>query len=451
MDICLESLGCRVNRAEVEALGYQLACAGHHIVDAAKRADLCIINTCAVTAAAERKSRRRVRSVSRDNPNAAIAVVGCYATIAPDVCAALPGVIHVVPNRDKARLHDMLPGTLQLPSASSSRDVADATSDHLHTRAFVKAQDGCDSHCTYCVSSLLRGPARSRPSNHVVADVRRMVGAGFQEVVLTGVNLASYGHDLHIRDGLRLLVERLLVETSVARLRLSSLEPWDLDEAFFDLWGDRRMCRHVHLPLQAGCDDTLRRMGRPISCAAYGQLVASARARIPDLAVTTDIIAGFPGETEAAFRTSYDFVAAMGFARSHVFTFSPRPGTVAAGLPDQLSREVRHARARVMRDLSAEQSSRFLRQFVGRKMLVLWENRRRDGLWSGLTDNYLRVVVRAVCNLHNRITPARLVGARDQYLTAELFGEPGLDGGAGERIPRDVEERCDVGSRSYDT
>nr|HID14294.1 MiaB/RimO family radical SAM methylthiotransferase [Anaerolineae bacterium] len=289
-------------------------------------------------------------------------------------------------------------------------------------RAFVKVQDGCDNHCTYCIVRLLRGPAHSRPVADVVAEVRAFVEAGCQEAVLTGVNLGSYGRDLGLANGLHALIVTLLAHTDLPRLRLSSLEPWDLDEAFFGLWENPRLCRQLHLPLQAGCDETLRRMGRRITTAEFARLVEVARAAIPDLAVTTDVIVGFPGETCAAFRASYDFVAGMEFARLHVFPYSPRPGTAAARLPDQVPRQVRRARACAMRELGAEQASRFRQRFVGREMAVLWEQRRHDGLWTGLTDNYLRVVTRAEGNLCNRLTATRLLTVQNGYLVGEVIG-----------------------------
>jgi threonylcarbamoyladenosine tRNA methylthiotransferase MtaB len=255
----------------------------------------------------------------------------------------------------------------------------------------------------------------------VVAEVQALVAGGCREAVLTGVNLGSYGRDLGVPDGLHALVETLLLDTDLSRLRLSSLEPWDLGEDFFELWEDPRLCRQLHLPLQAGCDETLRRMGRRITTAEFARLVEAARAAIPDLAVTTDVIAGFPGEDRGAFRASCDFVAEMEFARLHVFPYSPRPGTAAARFSDQVPREVRDARARAMRELGAEQASRFRQRFVGREMAVLWEQRRRDGLWSGVTDNYVRVVARATGDLHNHLTGTRLLAAQNGRLVGEVM------------------------------
>jgi len=394
----------------------EFAAAGHAIVGDPAQADVCIVNTCAVTASAERKSLRLVRALARANPAARIALTGCYATLKPAKCAALPDVAWVVPNSEKEQ-------TVKIVGATppQTRHPPFAIRHSLRTRAFVKVQDGCDNHCTYCITRLLRGPARSRPVGDVVAAVRALVEAGCQEAVLTGANLGAYGRDLGLPNGLRALVETLLARTDLPRLRLSSLEPWDLDQDFFGLWENPRLCRQLHLPLQSGCDETLRRMGRRTTTAEFVRLVEAARAAISDLAVTSDIIVGFPGEDEAAFRTSYNFAAAIEFARLHVFPYSSRPGTAAARLPDQVDRAERQARARAMRALSAEQAQRFRRRFVGREIKVLWEQRRRDGLWPGLTDNYLQVVTQTGDQLHNQLTDTRLLALQNGHLVGEVI------------------------------
>jgi threonylcarbamoyladenosine tRNA methylthiotransferase MtaB len=414
VNVYLQSLGCRLNQSELESLACRFAAAGHVVVDDPALADVCVVNTCAVTSKAERKSRHRVRALARANPEAHIAVVGCYATLSPQRCAGLPGVAWVVPNDEKERVVEIV-----APSPVSSCK-AEKRAPRFRTRAFVKVQDGCDNHCTYCIVRLLRGPSRSHPVADVVAQVQSLVEAGCQEVVLTGVNLGAYGRDLGLSNGLIALTVALLTHTDLPRLRFSSLEPWDLDGPFFELWENPRLCRQLHLPLQAGCDETLRRMGRRIATAEFAGLVEAARAVIPDLAVTTDVIVGFPGEDEAAFRASYDFVAAMEFARLHVFPYSPRPGTPAVRLSDPVERKVRDARARTMRDLGDGQALRFRQRFVGREMVVLWEQRRRDDLWTGLTDNYLRVVARAENDLHNRLVAAQLLAAQNGYLVGEV-------------------------------
>jgi len=415
--VYLRSLGCRLNQSEVDDLARRFAAAGHVVVCDPAQADVCIVNTCAVTAEAERKSRHLLRALHRASPAARIAAVGCAATFAPEELAALPGVAWVVPNDGKERVVEWVGGDGRPPEGGGGAIAPGG----LRTRAFVKVQEGCDDHCTYCITRLLRGPARSRPLDEVIARVRALVAAGYREAVLTGVNLGSYGRDLGMGQGLRRLVEAILSDTDLARLRLSSLEPWDLEEGFFGLWADPRLCPHLHLPLQSGCDGTLRRMGRRVTTRQYARLVEAARAAIPDLALTTDVMVGFPGEDEAAFAESLAFVERMGFARLHVFPFSPRPGTPAAGMADQVPRPVRRERARRMRELGARLAERFRRRFVGREREVLWERRRADGLWYGLTDNYLRVATHCPADLHNRITRTRLSAARDDILLGEVM------------------------------
>lgn len=420
MNVYLDSLGCRLNQSEVETMARQFAAAGHIVAGDPAEADVCIINTCAVTASAERKSRRRVQALSQINPKARIAAVGCYATLAPETCAQLPGVAWVIPNTEKEQTTKIVtPPPLRTPAPPHPCTPAPPLS---RTRAFIKVQDGCDNHCTYCITRLLRGPSRSRPVSDVVAQVRALVEAGCQEAVLTGANLCSYGRDLGLPDGLRALIEALLARTDLPRLRLSSLEPWDLSNAFFDLWENARLCRQLHLPLQSGCDETLRRMGRRTTTTEFARLVETARAAIPDLAVTSDLIVGFPGEEEDAFRASYDFAEAIEFARLHIFSYSRRPGTAAARLPDQVDRAERQARARTMRALGNEQSLHFRRRFVGREMAVLWEHRRPDGLWPGLTGNYLRVVTRTGDHLHNQLTNTQLLALQNGCLVGEVMG-----------------------------
>jgi threonylcarbamoyladenosine tRNA methylthiotransferase MtaB len=421
MKVYLDSLGCRLNLSEVETLARRLVALGWQVVSQPEEAQVYVVNTCAVTVQAERKSRSRVRSLAAANPQAAIAVLGCYATLAPRRCAAWPQVTWVIPNAEKERAAHIL--TEAQPRTGAGAPAGAFDGSFLRTRAFIKVQEGCDNHCTYCVTRRLRGPGRSRAVGEVVRQVRARVAEGYQEVILTGVNLGSYGRHRPGAGGLAGLVQTLLRETDVARLRLSSVEPWDLDEAFFTLWEDARLCRQLHLPLQAGCDATLRRMGRPITTARFARLVEAARATIPDLALTTDVIAGFPGEDEAAFEAGLAFVDRLAFARLHVFPYSPRPGTPAAEAPGQVPGPVRRARARRLRRLGARHAAQFRAQFLGREMPVLWERPNRAGLWSGLTDNYIRVVAPADEDLHNQIRMTRLLEARKRHLVGALVSQ----------------------------
>lgn len=421
MNVFLTYLGCRLNESEIEALAWRFRAGGHKIVQAPEEADLLVVNTCTVTGEAGRKSRQLVRRLARTNPEAEIAVTGCHATLAREEVSRLPNVTWVVDNAHKERLPELV------TDLNVSRPALKSVQRHLEpggmgrTRAFVKVQDGCNNRCTFCVTTLARGAGRSRPLSKVVREVQALVGAGYQEVVLTGVHLGSYGQDRDEPQGLYRLVARLLSQTTIPRLRLSSLEPWDLEPDFFELWSDARLCRQLHLPLQSGYDPILRRMARRTTTVSFARLVDAARARIPDLAVTTDLIVGFPGESDEAFEASYRFVESMAFARLHVFSYSPRPGTAAARMPNPVARAAKAARSRAMRQLGARQARDFRRQFVGRELDVLWEIGDDGGEWRGLTDNYLSV--RATCDmdLSNRITPTRLVATTARGLCGQIM------------------------------
>ncbi|MCS7260448.1 MAG: tRNA (N(6)-L-threonylcarbamoyladenosine(37)-C(2))-methylthiotransferase MtaB [Anaerolineae bacterium] len=421
MRIRLEALGCRLNTSEMEQLARQLRAAGHEVTDADGPCDVCVLNTCAVTHLAERKSRQMIRRLQQMHPHALLVVTGCYAELAPTHLQAM-GVPLIVGNRQKEHLMEIIGQKLGLPMVSPTSPLVSARG--LRTRAFVKVQDGCDNACTFCVVRLARGEGRSRPPEEVVQEVHQLVRAGYREVVLSGVHLGAYGHDWGDRLGLFHLVRRLLDETEPARLRLSSLEPWDILPEFFTLWEDHRLARHLHLPLQSGCDATLRRMARRTTTQSFAQLVAAARAVIPDLAVTTDIMVGFPGESEAEFAESIAFVEAMQFARLHVFRYSPRPGTRAATMPNQVPPAVARERAQQMHALGIKLERAFRRQFIGRTMEVLWETAQTTNqssqLWTGLTGNYLRVTAWSTEDLYNTITPTRLIAETEDGLYGEV-------------------------------
>lgn len=418
MRFLLDNVGCRLNWSEIELLAQELARGGHTIVASVDEAEVIAVNTCAVTAQAERKTRHRIRSLHRDNPQANLAVIGCYATLRPETSAGLPGVRWVIANKEKGRAGGLLTDDDSAPPPGGP----DERLETLRTRAFVKVQDGCDNHCTYCIVRSLRGQSRSRRLDDVVEEIQTLMGeAGSQEVVLTGACLGAYGQDLEHPQRLRGLVEAILADTDVQRLRLSSLEPWDIHETFFDLWEDSRLCRQIHLPLQAGCDDTLRRMGRQSRTEAFSRLVAAAREQIPDIAITTDVMVGFPGEDRAAFDQSYAFVEQMAFAKIHVFPYSERPGTAASRLPNQVPLHVKEDRARELRNLAQEQRRRYRYRFLGRELPVLWEKQRQDGRWTGWTDNYLRVVADADQDILNQTTQVRILSDEKGHLNGEVI------------------------------
>ncbi len=420
MRIYLTSLGCKLNQSEVESLARCFLSAGHQVVSAPEEADVGVVNTCTVTRTAARKSRQMIRRLHRANPRLHVAVTGCHAEIFEEEVASLPGVRWVVGNRDKDRLPELI--------GRRERRAEPAFLGPFpgRTRAFVKIQDGCDNRCAYCVVAIARGKQRSRPEGEVVAEILAREAAGYREVVLTGVHIGAYGRE---RGGsLGALVERILDETRVSRLRLSSIEPWDLSGSLLDLWQDPRLCRHLHLPLQSGSEAVLRRMGRRYSPTWFADWVERARAAVPDLTVTTDIIVGFPGETDEEFWESYRLAAVLAFARIHVFPYSPRPGTPAARMPDQVPEFVKRARVRSMLALAGESALAFQTSFLGRTVDVLWERSGGRGGWTGLTDNYLRVLAESDEDLTNVIRPARLLGWTERGLQGVLVGSGGPDG-----------------------
>lgn len=402
----LAFLGCKLNQSEMETLHSHLAEAGWTL-SPAEEADVVVLNTCAVTAEAARKSRQMLRRLRAESPNAKLVATGCYAELWPGEIEAAARPDLIVNNQDKPRLADILSGAAatRLPlTVSPGEGRGEGV---RRTRAFVKIQDGCDNACAYCVVHIARGASRSVAPDAIVDEVRSEANAGRKEVVLTGVNIGAYGHDLGGPD-LGGLVQHLLDETDIQRIRLSSVEPWSFREEWLPLWDSPRLCRHLHLPLQSGSDAVLRRMNRPCGSVDFLRLAQTLHSALPDLALTTDIIAGFPGETESDHRDTLALVEAAGFARLHVFPFSPRPGTTAASMSPQVNREEAERRCTELRALGSRLATAFSERFVGATLPVLWEQRRKGSLWTGLTGNYLRVFAESSANLGNRITDARI-------------------------------------------
>ncbi len=453
--IRLETLGCRLNIGETESFARAMVRLGHQIAGPNDTADLCVVNTCTVTATAAAKSRHAIRHLRRSHPAATIVVTGCDAELEAEAVRSA-GADIIVGNMDKDRLLDILRerGILAQTSVRSPHHgPRRSPAGTGRTRAFVKVQDGCNNRCTFCVVTLARGPGRSRPESEVIHEIQELTRSGVQEAVLSGVHLGSFGHDRGDRHGLTHLVRRILSETSLPRVRLSSLEPWDIDSAFFELFTNPRLLPHLHLPLQSGCDATLRRMARRTTVAKFAALLDQARAAHSDMAITTDIMVAFPGETDDDFETSLRTVRAMGFARLHVFRFSRRPGTAAATMNNQVPAHVAALRSERMHRLGANLEAMFQRRFAGRVMNVLWEHAQPvpGGLqWSGLTGNFLRVVAETPLDidLANRIRPA-VVGAPAPGAVHAVILDPATTDPAGATsavsdstgVPLDVDTR----------
>ncbi len=406
--VTLESLGCKLNQAEVEALAERLVSLGHELTASAAEADVYILNTCTVTHIADRKSRQALRAARRSNPRLRVIATGCYARRAPQDLARL-GVDAIAGNAEDDEVVAAIEGNGRVRTTGRTGDSSRGWS---RTRSLVKIQEGCHDFCSFCIVPYTRGLGASRTPDDILAEVNDKVARGHQEVVLTGTKLGDYGWNGNGSAGLPELVRRILADTDVQRLRLSSLQPADLTPELLTLWHDSRLCPHLHLPLQSGSDTILRQMRRPYTLADYGSAVRQARDSIPDLSITTDMLVGFPGEGDGEFEESYRFCERMGFAGIHVFPYSKRPGTPAAAMPGQIDDKVRKQRSARMMALGKRSAGRFRSQFLGRTMPVLWEDISVDGLWSGHTANYLRVYAKSDQRLAGEMLAARI---REEY------------------------------------
>ncbi|MFC1913980.1 tRNA (N(6)-L-threonylcarbamoyladenosine(37)-C(2))-methylthiotransferase MtaB [Chloroflexota bacterium] len=404
MKIALDSIGCKLNQAEIESLGKQFAAAGHRLVTLPDEADVYILNTCTVTHIADRKSRHLLRLAHRRNPATCLVAIGCFAERASGDLAQIDGVKLVLGNEQKPRLLQILEenGYLKRDMHLTSRGQ-DGTS--RRTRALVKIQDGCNNFCAYCIVPLVRRGEKSVPVAQIIDEVKQRAAAGYQEVVLTGTEIGSYNDE---GIGLRGLLERVLAENDVSRLRLSSLQPQGISSELVELWRNDRLCPHFHLSLQSGSDAVLKWMKRRYSAVNYQKAVSLIRQMVLGVAITTDIIVGFPGETEAEFEESYDFCRRMRFARIHVFPYSPRPRTEAAQMPERVGEKVKRRRCQRMLALAEESSVKFMQEFEGMILPVLWEQK-AGGLWSGLTCNYIRVYAKSNDDLTNKVLPTKLL------------------------------------------
>jgi threonylcarbamoyladenosine tRNA methylthiotransferase MtaB len=402
--VALESLGCKLNQAEIEDLGRQLAEAGYRLVSADDKPDIYVLNTCTVTHVADRKSRHTLRLAHRRSPAARLIVIGCYAHRAPRELEQIDGVELVLRNESKADLVSILENNPRLGITVRQTALHSAKSSRRN-RAFLKIQDGCRNYCAFCIVPYVRTREESIPAGRIIAEVKGRVAAGYQEVVLTGTEVGTYS-----RDGIKLagLLERIIRETDIRRLRLSSLQPPEITGELIRLWRDPRLCPHFHLSLQSGSDTVLVRMKRRYTVADYRRAVNLIRTSVPDVAITTDVIVGFPGETDEEFRETLEFCREMRFSRVHVFPFSPRPGTAAANMPGQLSSTVKKGRSQQMLALARQNDIDYRQRFLGRIMPVLWERKNHD-IWSGLTGNYIKVYAGNKNDLGNRLLPVKLL------------------------------------------
>jgi threonylcarbamoyladenosine tRNA methylthiotransferase MtaB len=427
MQIHLKTLGCRLNEAELETWAQAFQAKGHGITRNLSEAQLVIINSCAVTQDAVKKSKQMIRRIHRDNPQAKLVVSGCYATLNETEAAQLMGVDFIVGNQDKNQLVEKTLAELNLNSmpAMSTEPGEVSLFSRGRQRAFVKVQDGCRYRCTFCIVTVARGEESSRPVQDVIQEINTLYSQGINEAIITGVHLGGYGSD--ISSNLVELITEILDKTAIPRLRLGSLEPWELPDGFFELFKNPRLMPHLHLPLQSGSDSVLRRMARRCKTEEFGQIVKLARAAIPHFNITTDIIVGFPGETEVEWQESFEYIKNLGFGHIHIFSYSPREGTKAAGLPDQIDQNTKKQRSKQLHELADTMKRRFIAENLGEQANILWEGQKEaqsNGTIRhfGYTPNYLRVACDVAPDLilENRMVAGELIEAKQDFVLVRL-------------------------------
>ena len=423
--VAIETHGCKLNQADAGVLASEFLDAGFRLVDEGGPADVYLVNTCTVTHIADRKARQALRAARRRNPDAVIVATGCYAQRSPDAVRNVAGVDMVVGNESKATLVRQVVewrGESPVPYAADT-DSYVAGPRSTRTRAMIKIQEGCNQVCAYCIVPKVRGRERSIPPEEIVRRINDHLARGYKEVVLTGTQLGTYGFDLPDID-LTGLLQRILSESGVPRLRVSSLQPQEVDGALLALWSDDRLCPHFHLALQSGSDGVLSRMRRRYTAHQYSETVAMIREAVPGASITTDVIVGFPGESETDFAQTYVLCEEVGFAAMHVFPYSARPGTSAAHFADGVDDAVKSARVREMVALSRRSSAAFRERSLGSTRPVLWEEPKAAlgaDAWVGLTDNYIRVAAKSPTPLANEITPARLLRQKEDLVISQVL------------------------------
>ncbi len=405
----LYTLGCKVNQYETEAMGELLKKSGYEITDFSQPADVYVINTCSVTNMGDRKSRQIIRRAKKTNPDAVIAVAGCYSQTAPEEILAIDGVNLVLGTQGRHNIAELLKN---LDTESKVNAVSDIMTTHDfeelkidsytdRTRAYIKIQDGCSQFCSYCIIPYARGPVRSRNEDEVIEEIKKLAQKGFSEIILVGIHVASYGKDLGNTSLENLLLKADAID-GIKRIRMSSIEPMTLNKSFVDkVKVSKKLCNHFHISLQSGCDETLKRMNRHYTTAQYMEIVNGLRTAFPDTAVTTDIMVGFPGETDEEFQKTAEFIKKADFADAHVFMYSQRRGTPAAKRPDQIPPEVKEKRSKEIIEIVKHSRESFLSRFIGSTHEVLFEQP-SGGYFEGKTSNYITVKVKANENLQGQ-------------------------------------------------
>ncbi len=428
--VASHALGCKVNQYESEAIAELFAQKGYEIVDIDEWADIYIINTCTVTNFGDKKSRQLIRKVKRQNPEAVVAAIGCYAQTAPDEIKNIEGVNLIIGTKGRKDIVDLVESYVpEMGVVSTVGQIAkEREFEHLtiskladRTRAYLKIQDGCSQFCSYCIIPYARGPIRSRDPEDIMDEVKVLAENGFKEIILTGIHVASYGKDL---KGVTLLdvIKRVQAQEGIERIRFSSVEPNIVTEEFAsELSKLDKVCDHFHLSLQSGCDRTLKRMNRKYDAAGYERAVEILRKYFPNVAITTDIIAGFPDETDEDFEKSLEFAKKIGFAKIHAFPYSPKRGTPAAVMPNQILNAVKNERTSRLIEASDRMADEFIKSFEGRVMPVLYEREIEHNIYEGYTTNYIRVLSESSENIKNKILNTEIVSSEDEKAIGRIL------------------------------
>ena len=409
-------VGCRLNQAEIEQLALSLVEAGVEVVSDPEEADEIVINTCCVTAKASADSRKMLRHHKAHFPNARVIGTGCWVSVSKDKTAELPQMLDLA--YDNANKNQILVDLLAKanPQRFDFEDVRPDLGSRNRTRGFVKVQDGCDNRCAYCLTQVARGRSVSINFENVISYIQKLHILGTKEVVLTGVQLGSWGKDFSPKLALSDLVKMILDQTEIPRIRLSSIEPWDINPELISLFDDPRLCPHLHIPLQSSSDEILRKMNRPVTTTRFGAMLELIRQRKPEFAVTTDIICGFPGETEELFRQSLQFIQDFRFSGGHVFPFSALKGTQAYSMQSQVQHSIRRERTAIVRQLLDEAEKTFVSRRLGQLVDVLFEGqveKQGELIWQGWSEDFFRVLVPSHESLYNQIKRVELVEISD--------------------------------------
>jgi threonylcarbamoyladenosine tRNA methylthiotransferase MtaB len=418
--IAFYTLGCKVNQSDSASMENLFAKAGYTVVPFEEGADVIVINTCVVTNTGQRKSRQMINRAIRHNPEALVVVAGCYPQTAPEEVAAITGVDLLIGNQDRPHIVELVEEALhksaidtkmhvhKLESNTRFEELEGGNEEHK-TRAYLKIQEGCNQFCTYCIIPYARGPLRSRSLSNITSEVEKLVQSGYKEVVLIGIHLGCYGHDFADGTTLYDAVAAALKVQGLQRLRLGSLESVEVEDRLLRLMvEDKRFCMHLHLPLQTGCDKILKAMHRPYDTKKFAALLEHIRALVPEIALTTDVIVGFPGETDEDFKTTCAFAESCGFAKMHIFPYSERKGTPAAQMPAKVPENIKAARAKELAAIDERLHQKYREEFIGQTVRVLWEQPTERGLIEGLSDNYLRIYAPGTKELCGKISEVKL-------------------------------------------